>query len=319
MAAILQIVRRAVAVRLDGIEQLVLVGQFREDGGIVFGEKIGDCAPEIPEETLGDFGAVHHAAGQRRQETGAIIASALLEFPAELWRPVLQTDFIAVDMHTVERLSGKCPHVLDQRRHRPFPVGDGGLPAQLVAFQSGAFLRPGMVAAAVGSVAETHDRPRSRRNIPRQLAVGGHPRRQVHNLVARHNRIGGRRQRIARCGIALSPYLKHFRRKTLDPQTGQKLDLGQGDVFPPCLLGGKQLQAEKPGGHGRKSEGLFLIAGVEGKVLYRLVSAAVVGDFQPGLALGDVSHGEDDQRTRGPGPGKLEHDKLRCLLRRQRK
>ena len=87
-------------VRLNRIHQTVLAAEFGEMTEVIFREQIGDGAAHVPEKTLGHRRVVHDATGERGQEFQRVVAAPFLEFLAEIFRPVLAADLVAVNQRS---------------------------------------------------------------------------------------------------------------------------------------------------------------------------------------------------------------------------
>ena len=173
-------------VRLDRAHQTVLTAQLGEMAVVIFSEQIRDGPSHVPEKPFGDFGVVHDAAGDCRQEFKGIVAAPFLELGAKIFRPVLAPDFVAVNQRTVERLPGERADVVENFLHEARPMRvERGL-AELVAFQALAFPGRGMIVRASRRVAETQNDPIARRDVPPEPAVRRELRRQIHDAVARN-------------------------------------------------------------------------------------------------------------------------------------
>src|SRR5450759_4818931 len=106
---------------------------------IIFREQIRNRPPHVPKKALGNFRVVHDAARERWQEGQGIVAAALLKFLAELGRPVLSADLVAVYKRVVERpaLPGERAEVVENFLHEARPMRVERLLAELVALQTG--------------------------------------------------------------------------------------------------------------------------------------------------------------------------------------
>ena len=89
----------------------VLVQQFGHRAVMIFREHVGQRAAEIPQETIADFGAVDHAAGERRQVRRRIVTAARLKLGDHVVRPVLHARFPAIHRHVAQAFA-------DQRAQR---------------------------------------------------------------------------------------------------------------------------------------------------------------------------------------------------------
>ena len=180
-----------------------------EMSGVVLAEQIVDRLPHVPEETLGDFQAVHHAAGDHRQQRQRIVAAEPLELLAELGRPVLRADLPTVDVRGDQRavLAHQRPVVGDQLAHQAVEMHFGRLLAELVAFQAAAFHGRGMIVLAgawCGPCAAASTcrpaRPSASRPSSPSFAV------RFDDAVARHDRVGRQRgERRAQGNLLASP------------------------------------------------------------------------------------------------------------------
>ncbi len=194
-------------VRFDRGREPALVAQLAEAAVVVFRDQIGDRAAPVPEEAFGILRRLHHAAGERDHQRERVVAAATLKFLAELRRPVLPPDFVAVDQQGVEGAPAprQRTEVVEHFLHVAVPVVVEGFGAHLVALQAAAALHRVTVLHAGGSVAETHDDPPARRGIPLQTAVRLEARSEFENAGARHGQFGrhgsgrgrGMRQRVA--------------------------------------------------------------------------------------------------------------------------
>ena len=184
----------AAIVRLDREPQPVLVRQLAEAARVVLHHQLRDRLPQVPQEPLGHFQAVHHPPRHHRQEGQGIVAAQPSELLAEGRRPVLRADFPAINVRRHQRLARQRLGVRDQLAHEPVEHRVRRLPAQLVALQSPAIERRGMIVLARRRMAEAHHGPLAGRHIPHQPAILGHLRRQLPDAAARDRLL--RRQRL---------------------------------------------------------------------------------------------------------------------------
>ena len=84
-------------VRFNRTHQAMLAAKFGEVAVVIFGKQIRDGPAHVPEKAFGHFGMVHDAAGERGQKLQWIVTATFPEFLAEIFRPVLAADFVAVD------------------------------------------------------------------------------------------------------------------------------------------------------------------------------------------------------------------------------
>ncbi len=110
-------------------------------------------------------GIVHDAAGERGQKLQRIVAAPFLEFLAEILRPVLAADFVAVNQRTVERLAGERADVVEDLLHETRPMRIERRLAELVAFQACAFPGRGMIFHAGRRVADAQNDPIAGGNV----------------------------------------------------------------------------------------------------------------------------------------------------------
>src|ERR1051325_10383872 len=100
----------------------MLAAERSEVSEIILREEIADRPAEIPEESLAHLHAVDDSPSNDRHEWQQIVPAPLLELLAELGRPVLAADLVAVDEGVVERLSRQRTDILEHGRHHPGPV-----------------------------------------------------------------------------------------------------------------------------------------------------------------------------------------------------
>jgi len=159
------------SVRLDRVHQSVLVAEFGKMAIVIFRKQIGDRAAHVPQKTLRYRRIVHHATGERGQIFQEVVAASLVKFFAEILRPVLAADFVAVNQRTVERLAGERAEIIENFLHEAVPMRvERGL-AELVAFQAFAFRRRGMIFHAGRRVADAQNQPVAGRRVPVQPSI----------------------------------------------------------------------------------------------------------------------------------------------------
>ena len=78
---VLHILVRPIAVRFNREPEAMLIAQFPHVPGVIFQQKVGDGAAQIPQETLGGFSAFHRPAGKHGQIADGIITAALYRIP----------------------------------------------------------------------------------------------------------------------------------------------------------------------------------------------------------------------------------------------
>ena len=161
-------------VGLGRAEQAGGVAFLREIRVVVGREQIADRAPVVPEEAFARRAIADDAAAQGRQEGQQVVAAEALELAAELGRPGIGADLVAVDEDVVERLPCQRPQLVEHRLDPAVPMDVQGLAAELVALEPAAGKRGGVVGLARGGMPETHHRPVSGRGLPSQCPVRLH-------------------------------------------------------------------------------------------------------------------------------------------------
>ena len=308
----LEIVRRAVAIGLQGVLQPRAAGHLGELPGVVLREEVGDGPAQIPEEALGDLGAVHDAAREDGQEALDVIAAAPLELLVEALRPVLAAHFVAVDQHVVESgldLAGQEPEFGQHGAHHAVPMGLRGLLAELVAFEAGARGRGGMVLAAVGGVAHAEDRPVARRHVPGQLPVGGHGGGEVHGLVALDHR-AGIQVGDGRAAHAAAAHGEGLPGQIVDSHPHREVHLGDAQARHPAVGTGDE-HAEDAGGDRGEGNGGHAAVARHGEALDGPELLAVVRGLHLAAASPHTAGEADLRHPRRVGFGKGELDEGR--------
>ena len=194
--AILKIVGRAASVRLQRKLESSFAAFFRKRAGIVFGEHVGHSPAEIRQKALRLLQGPHDIAREHGEIGEHVISAALCEFLLETLRPVLGTDFVAVDKYVVEaalHIARKRSEIIAQLADIGVEMKVQGRFGKLVHFQSHAKLGGRVVPHSVRRITKTHDLPLAWGNFPRQRTVFRHVRRQIDDSRLVHDLIRPRR------------------------------------------------------------------------------------------------------------------------------
>ena len=151
--------------------QALAVEELGRHAVMIVGEHVGQRAAEVPEETIAHFGALHHATRQYGEIGRGIVAAALLKLGDHLVGPVLHARFPTIEQNVAQTLAIERAERLRDRIGVAAQIVCQVLRTELVNFvtQTGGHRRA--VLGARQRVAQTQDRPTSRRNFPVELAV----------------------------------------------------------------------------------------------------------------------------------------------------
>ena len=164
-------------VGLDGEPEAMLVSQRLQMLRVVLDDQLLRRLPQVPQEALGHFQAVHHPARHGRQIAQRIVAAAAAEFLAEGGGPVLRAHLPTVDVqHRPARARGTVlsrPDLAQQRADERVEMRVQRGLVELVALQPQARQRRGPRVGAGAGAAKAQDGPLA---LPARPRPAGHRR-----------------------------------------------------------------------------------------------------------------------------------------------
>ena len=137
----------------------MFVSNVPQPADIILRDHVGHDSAQVPEELIRGLGAVHHAAGQDRQQGDGIVPIASGKLFGESIGPVLRAHLITVDRNPPEGGSFRRRDLVEQLTEHGVEMMLDVCLAHFVALQPGPLRGSGGVLLAGGDHSKTDDGP----------------------------------------------------------------------------------------------------------------------------------------------------------------
>ena len=172
--------------------------KISESAIIVIRHQVGDRATIIPKKAVCLLGAADDASGQGGQERIEGITAQALKGLGKAWRPVLRSRLPAVGVHGVKCREEFRAGAIQDGCHVGIPMVLERVTAHRIGLQPLRPCRRSVIRGAAAGMAEAHDHPITRGDIPLELAFGIQAAGQINDTRRIDHLIGGRRGGVER-------------------------------------------------------------------------------------------------------------------------